>query len=272
MSKQRLKPLPLASRREPEFTIKRRLDPTMNAVIAHEINNLASAEFVTEFDGIPTFWNFLAGLDRNDLIAELVQNDLDQGATQTVISFGQDRLVCEGNGARVGSDGWRRLRKIQGAGHEVPAKIGKIGVKNHGLKTAFSIGDEITLLSDGQSIVQTLYAHGRGKSPHPGASAVPKPDPDAPDDGCRVVIRFRERQIQPAEGEAIVFGAVSAQEIDELFKNACANTPEQFAGIVSPEVAPKYEILLSHWRLGNARFSFSSTRPRNTAKTDRNVP
>jgi hypothetical protein len=41
----------------------------------------------------------------------------------------------------------------------------------------------------------------------------------------------------------------------------CASAPEQFAGIVSPEVAPRYEIVLRHRRLGEARFQFSCTRP-----------
>jgi hypothetical protein len=38
-----------------------------------------------------------------------------------------------------------------------------IGVKN--LKTAFTIGDEIRLMSAGQAIVQTLYANGRSGPP-----------------------------------------------------------------------------------------------------------
>jgi len=114
----------------------------------------AGAEFVSEADWIPGFWNFLLGLDAADLIPELVQNDLDQQATRTIISFERDRLICEGNGAPVDPDGWRRLRMISGAGHSVPAKVGKIGVKNYGLKAAFTVGDEVQLLSDGQSITQ----------------------------------------------------------------------------------------------------------------------
>ena len=57
-----------------------------------------AASFVTEADWIPDFWNFLLGLDANDLIAELVQNDFDQQATETVISFKRDHLLSEGNG------------------------------------------------------------------------------------------------------------------------------------------------------------------------------
>jgi hypothetical protein len=109
----------------------------MEAGIAPEANTKAEADFVTEADWVPAFWNFLAGLDRDDLIAELVQNDLDQAATRTVISFEQDRLICEGNGNPVDAEGWLRLRKLHGAGHTVPAKRGKIGVKNHGLKDRF---------------------------------------------------------------------------------------------------------------------------------------
>lgn len=223
-------------------------------------------QFVTEADWISGFWNYLLDLARDDLIAELIQNDLDQDATRTVVSFERDRLVCEGNGRSVEADGWKRLRKIQGAGDSVPAKRGKIGVKNHGLKTAFTIGDEIRLMSAGRAIVQTLYANGRRKPPHPGASPAPVPDPEAPPNGCRIIIRYRHAAIEPPHGEANVLGAVRAEEIDALFLTACANAPEQFAGIVSPEVAPRYEVVLRHWRLGEARFTFSCSRPRKIAR------
>ena len=49
---------------------------------------------------------------------------------------------------------------------------------------------------------------------------------------------------------------------DGLFRSACASVPEQFAGIVSPEITSRYEIVLQHWRLGEARFVFSCTQPR----------
>ena len=110
----------------------------------------------------------------------LVQNDLDQEATRTVLSFEEDRLVCEGDGKPVEADGWQRLRKMQGAGDKAPAKRRKIGIKNHGLKTAFTIGDEFELGSAGQRVVQTLYANGRDRPPYPGASPEPHADPQAP--------------------------------------------------------------------------------------------
>jgi hypothetical protein len=39
----------------------------------------------------------------------------------------------------------------------VPGKGLRIGVKNHGLKTCFTIGDEIVIDSDGTLSKQTLY-------------------------------------------------------------------------------------------------------------------
>ena len=226
----------------------------------NDSNNENQIQFVTEVDETPAIWNFLLGLDRNDLIAELVQNDLDQDATNTVIEFQRDQLVCEGNGTPVDSDGWKRLRYMLGAGHSVHAKRGKIGVKNHGLKTAFAIGDELHLSSAGRKIVQTLFADGRDKAPRPGAYKEPQSDPQSPIHGCRIAIKYRRGSIESSTGEAFSLKAVNNQEIDTLFKSACKKIPEQFAGIVSPEVVPKYEITLRHWRLGEARFKFSCTR------------
>jgi hypothetical protein len=225
-----------------------------------------TALFVSEADWIPDFWNFLLGLDANDLIAELVQNDFDQQATETIISFQPDHLLSEGNGKPVDPEGWQRLRKIRGAGDNVPAKRGKIGVKNHGLKTAFTIGDEIRVLSAGQAITQTLYARGAQNAPYPGASPQPRSDPTAPMNGCRLMIPYRTQNLEPREGEAIMLGVVGGDEIDQLFQSACANIPEQFGGIVSPEVGKRYQIELRHWRLGTARFVFSCTRARNVAR------
>ena len=91
-------------------------------------------------------------------------------------------------------------------------------------------------------------------------------DRHAPADGCRITIWYRRSDVEPRQGEATVLGAISEQDIDTLFLSACESTPEQFAGIVSPEVAPRYEIVLRHWKLGEARFLFSCTHPRKIAK------
>ena len=239
----------------------------MNAQVVGHPDRRVGNRFVTKFDAIPGFWNYLVGLDRNDLIAELIQNDLDQGATRTVISFDRTSLICEGNGEPVDPEGWQRLQTILGAGDEVPAKRSRFGVKNHGLKAAFTIGDEIHLMSAGQTIVQTLYAKGRNMPPHPGASEYPMEDPQAPTEGCRVIVQYRNADLVPTQGEAIKIDAVGVDEIDTLFASACASMPEQFVGIVSPEIIPQYEIVLQHWNLGEVRYRFSCTRQRKAASS-----
>src|SRR5439155_1785071 len=120
-------------------------------------------------------------------------------------------------GRPVDPEGRQRLRKIRGAGDNVPAKRGQIGIKNHGVKTAFTIGDEIRVLSAGQAITQTLYARGPANAPYPGASPRPRPDPTAPMNGCRVMITYRTQDLEPREGEAIRLGVVGDEEIDGLF-------------------------------------------------------
>ena len=91
-------------------------------------------------------------------------------------------------------------------------------------------------------------------------------DPLAPTEGCRVIVRYRDVDLEPPQGEAIKLDVVGVDDIDALFRSACASPPEQFAGIVSPEFTPRYEIVLRHWKLGEARFLFSCTRPRKIAK------
>jgi len=242
------------------------VEPEMTDSTSFRPDNEAD-EFVSDADWIPSFWTYLLDLKAEDLIAELVQNDLDQDATRTVVSFEEDRLICEGNGRPVDNQGWRRLRMIQGAGYQVKAKEGKIGVKNHGLKTAFTIGDELRLSSAGHSIVQTLYAEGRNARPFPGASRVPAADSDAPRVGCRVTIPYRRSEVTPPHGEANVLRAVGAEEADRLFLQASAAIPEQFAGVVSPDVVPRYDLVLRHWRLGEVCFVFDCTRrPRRITK------
>ena len=233
----------------------------MDASFAQTQDVGSDSGYVTKFDGVPGFWNYLLDLDRKDLIAELIQNDLDQGATRTEIAFEKDRLICFGNGKPVEADGWERLSMMLGAGNSVPAKRKKIGVKNHGLKTAFKIGDEFELSSAGQRIIQTLFRDGRDKPAYPGASSKPTNDPDAPLTGCRIVIPYRTVAVRPPHGEASVISSPRDQDIKELFETACARVPEQFSGIVSPHTIRRYQITLRHWQLGEAQFVFSCTRP-----------
>src|SRR5260370_13465156 len=121
---------------------------------------MAAEAYVTQFDVEPQFWQYLNGLAHRDLVVELVQNELDASATHTCIACERDRVVCQGNGDPVDDAGWRRLSFVLGAGKEAPRKRNRIGVKNHGLKTCFTIGDEITIRSCGRQIKQTLYSDG----------------------------------------------------------------------------------------------------------------
>ncbi len=171
-------------------------------------------------------------------------------------------MVSEGNGQPVDAAGWLRLRTIRGAGDRVPAKVGRIGVKNHGLKTAFMIGDSLDVLSDGKRISQTLRARGLDAPPYPGASSKPVLDVRAPVAGCRIIVHYRQRRLEPREGEALALEAVSDEDIERLFHASCATLPEQFLGIVCPEMTRGYEIVLRHWRCGEAIFRFSAGRPR----------
>lgn len=228
----------------------------------------SQTDFVTEADWVPSFWQFLTSLDKRDLIAELIQNDLDQGATRTVIAFGRDYLTSEGDGASVDAAGWQRLRLIYGAGHQVPAKKSRIGVKNHGLKTAFTIGNRVRVVSAGLAITQTLFTHGDDEPPFPGASPEPYYVTDSPDRGCRIEVEYRVSRLEPREGEALVLPAPSQDEIDTLFTSACDAVPGQFAGIVGPNGHVHYEVILQHWHLGKARFRFSARRPQ---KVDRSM-
>ena len=126
--------------------------------------------FVQQFDHEPQFWQFLSSLEFDDLIIELIQNDLDANAKHTSITFLPDRLVCKGDGESVSDDGWKRLAFVMGAGDQVERKHFRIGVKNHGLKACFGLGDEIILRSDGKKTVQTLYKDGPDSPPSPGNS------------------------------------------------------------------------------------------------------
>ena len=127
-----------------------------------------ASDFVQRFDAEPQFWQFLRGLRSDDLIVELIQNDLDANASRTSIAFTSDRLICQGDGEPVTKDGWRRLSFVMGAGVEVESKQFRIGVKNHGLKACFWLGDEIIVRSDGRRMIQTLYKDGYEKQPSPG--------------------------------------------------------------------------------------------------------
>ncbi|RYE57580.1 MAG: hypothetical protein EOP18_02530, partial [Rhizobiaceae bacterium] len=142
--------------------------------------------FVLNTDQAPEFWQFLNGLRGDDLLVELIVNELDARSTHTEIRFEPERLVCVGNGDAIDEGGWQRLEFIKGAGHAVKAKAGLFGVKNHGLKACFTLGNDILLRSAGRQILQTLFAEGPGAAPFPGVRIPPLPDSGAPETGTQI--------------------------------------------------------------------------------------
>jgi len=230
-----------------------------------KIPNLQS-QYVTQFDVVPEFWQFLNGLRADDIITELVQNDLDADARKTSISFGKTQLICEGDGDPVEKKGWARLTYIRGAGDQVPRKRNRIGIKNHGLKTCFTISDDIIIRSDGKLLHQTLYKNGRDQPPLPGAFDSPVIDAESPMTGCRVEVPYRARDLVTKVGEPLLFPAPSSQKIDELFLNACREIPQRFLGVIRPKFRDQYTIELRHHRLGHTRFEFRCGRLRKSGR------
>lgn len=216
--------------------------------------------FVLNTDQAPEFWQFLNGLRGDDLLVELIVNELDARSTHTEIRFEPDRLVCAGNGDSIDEGGWERLAFIKGAGHAVKAKVGLFGVKNHGLKACFTLGNEILLRSAGRQILQTLFADGPAAPPYPGVRVPPIADPAAPPAGTRIEVGYRRQPFAVPYGEQIAFAAISDEHIAAVFADAVATMPKRLLGIMRPGVLDEYALTLSHHTLGLHRFTFSAGR------------
>ena len=223
---------------------------------------MVDIKYDTKFDAVPQFWQYLAGLNSSDLITELIQNDLDALAKQTVIRFESDRLICQGDGEPIDSDGWKRLSYLMGAGDLVPRKHHCIGIKNHGLKACFTIGDEFRVYSDGKHLHQTLYSNGHKNPPYPSAMEEPQEDTTAQKKGCKVVVEFRKRTLSVKKGEPLEIVPLSREKIKKIFERACREAPSRFIGAIRPRYRHKYVLELKHHELGTARFEYHCGRNR----------
>ncbi|HEY0312893.1 MAG TPA: hypothetical protein VGC56_10410 [Allosphingosinicella sp.] len=219
-------------------------------------------EYVLETDQAPEFWQFLAGLQGDDPLVELIVNDLDAKSPRTEIRFEPEGMICTGAGDPIDGDGWARLRKLKGAGHEVKAKVGLFGVKNHGLKACFTLGDSILVRSAGKQILQTLFRNGPAKPAFPGVRVPPRPDPVAPPTGTQIQVRYRRRAFVAPHGESLRFAAADDHAVRAIYEEAVRSLPKRLLGIVQPGVLEQYTLALSHHELGCRTFTFSCGRPR----------
>lgn len=219
--------------------------------------DLPRIEYVQQFDSVPEFWQYLRGLRLDDLVAELIQNELDADATHTTIIFDADRMTCRGDGHPVDEDGWKRLTFITGAGDLVPRKRNRIGIKNHGLKVCFTIGDDINVRSAGKMTNQTLYKNGIDQPPSPATYEHPIPDRTAPETGCVIDVPYRFKPLIVNSGEPFELDPPTDIAVERLFVKACQEIPQRFIGALRPPVRRHYVIELSHHRMGTARFEFS---------------
>ncbi len=219
-------------------------------------------KYVQQFDAVPEFWQHLKGLRSIDLIAELIQNELDANASHTNIIFNIQEMTCHGDGETVDEDGWKRLSYITGAGNLVPRKRNSIGVKNHGLKACFLIGDDINVRSNYKFINQTLYKDGLSAHPSPGTYKYPYPDETAPQKGCFIEVPYRIKKLVVNVGEPLDLSPPSEEMIEDLFLQACRDMPQRFIASLRPGIREHYIIDLTHHRLGTARFTFNCGRQR----------
>jgi hypothetical protein len=170
--------------------------------MANDLSPLVETpRFVFETDEVPAFWQFLHGLRGDDLLVELIVNELDARSPLTEIRFEPDRLICVGEGQQIDQEGWDRLRKIRGAGDLVAAKNGLFGIKNHGLKACFTLGNDIFVRSDQKRIHQTLFARGADRPAYPGVFAPPVEDQTAPPRGAAIEVPYRRKAFQAPVGE-----------------------------------------------------------------------
>ena len=224
---------------------------------------MPETRFVQLFDSVPQFWQFIRGLRIEDLLVELIQNELDANSTRTCITFTSDRLICQGDGEPVSEAGWQRLSRLAGAGDQVEAKRFSIGVKNHGLKACFRLGDDIIVRSDGRQTIQTLYMNGYDSPPSPGALPEPDPDNEAPPTGCLVEVPYRRKDLVVPKGESLTLRAPEEEFITTLFRNACEFLPSRLMGVVRPGIRDVYTLLLNHHILGSVEFRWRARRGRN---------
>ena len=126
-----------------------------------------------------------------DILRELAQNEYDAGGHELRVNFESDRLIITGTGNPIDAAGWKRLGVMLGTGWVqnldtyVEPKVSSIGSKNFGLRSLFTLGDEIWVTSGGKWSV----LHCREGTLYP-----PRESQDSPRRGVRIEVPYRRSQ------------------------------------------------------------------------------
>ncbi|PPK78259.1 hypothetical protein B0F87_101641 [Methylobacter tundripaludum] len=185
---------------------------------------------------------FLTDLTPFDVVVEFIQNELDAGSTNTKITFGAEELICEGSGKPIDDTGWDRLRYVLGAGGDVAAKVGGIGAKNHGLRSAFLLGDIITVQSSSHRIDLTVRGDELNSSRFYPAVWPKIYDTTAPKNGTRITVPYRRKPLMVPNGDQTSLDVESPEKIATLFAEAVEYSPSRFIAASSPGRSWRYEL------------------------------
>ncbi len=213
-------------------------------------------EFISQVDVAAVLGQFLNGLHDDDILTELLQNELDQRSTRTIVSFEPDRLVVEGDGAPVDDDGWVRLTYVAGAGGDVAAKPLGFGVKNHGLRACFMLGDYIHVRSSGRRILLTACKNGTGTFLAPGSWRHAQLDAEAPARGCRIEVPYRRIRLPARGGDLPPLEPPTGARLAAIWSTAVEQLPRRFMGAIRPDSIAKWTVELRHWELGGHEVRF----------------
>ena len=191
---------------------------------------------------------FLNEVTFEDVVVEMIQNDLDQGATRTEISFEESQFVAQGNGTPVDEVGWKRLAVVLGAGGSVESKGDGIGTKNHGLRTLFRLGNYIRIRSGGFQTLQAVSSDGVVLDP--GCWPRRRVDPHPVETGCRIEVPYRTQAVRPPQegSDTPTLEVPTRAELRRLFDDFIRQAEWRILGCVAPwnTRSPTYELLVRH--------------------------
>lgn len=197
---------------------------------------------LVQIDIAAVLGGFLKELSPVDVVVELVQNELDAGSTFTEIVFGNDALVCTGNGRKINRQGWKRLVYVLGAGGEVEAKADGIGEKNHGIRSAFLLGDDIVVQCNGHRVELTLRGDMQDRDRFYPAAWPKEADEAAPHVGTRVSVGYRKKlRSVPGQNSLLPLDDLA---LDRLFDQALEMCPNRFLFCSSPGRKWEYKLVL----------------------------